>query len=1554
MKRQFKSQASSGRLGGFGTSGFGSTQSSALSYIQEPLDYSLIEDANIVVAFKNLNKKDGTTKAKALEDLQNYVLAENGEINQAILEAWVRVFPRLSIDNARRVRQLAHSLTGQLSAKCGKRIAKYLTQLSGPWLAGTFDTDRAAAKAATDSLKMVFPSQDKIDGLRRTFQDSILQYCKDALLNETVQTLSDERAVSADDAEATHARVIATSITVISSLLEHLSDDDISKQSHTYDLVFSDKKLWESAIHPDGSVRKAIHRLVRVALHKRNAFVGDHLKLASNAYIYKGLTSDQTGSAADYAQTLDLLTRSAPKVWTDAYNGKKPAISRLRQCLKNGSYSGPPSFWDALRSVFRNLPSDVLPTSYDEIAELLAAARDGVGKREERLNSSSSWLTYFTILDVAAQPLSDEDCEKLFDAFALPLVRQYVCPQDKSAQWNIAGARAAPTVAQIALVKRIAPLLEKQWQSLADQLIDLAKTSQPEQSKDFDTSQKQVAAAGERWSSLQQELLSEKSGMPDTAIDVFMTANTKILKDATALLNARNGKPYGAAAIIEHQLKASGPRLLAHEDFKTSLIEFLLTGLPALVLSPSQKHLVRCLYTVFPEAESTKAFENALEGILSSQEPEASKVQRLRTLFPVDTPKAAIQLANASSSLQSYLSRLSAGNIDTNTSDLVSALLALGVVRVETSDEILSNLTNRLSLSGPEAQSSLAAFEKLVTSNEQAVKSFMAGPTGAGELLLPSVLRLEQSPDDVLADKASTISNQLTSAMGSAVPGAKYGIILQNLEKISTASLPMDTVLDLVSKVGSDDSQLEELLPNIDTFYNAVVAAVESPMPSLALLSPLGGAVHLSQAEARKSAEASRYDAEGLSQALRIAMYLARVLNRTDQQLSASTDIAFYLALMSVCVLLAEDATSVLGANDLWKREEAQALEHEIMDFVVDANAVLRLHSERLARSLASEQEPLFSSLASLQERAGKGSPLAYYAALAAVKAHQNAFELHGYTTEQTTASADTLKSLRSAKDPLALVSHIVGYSQPMAGSQSLTRVCNELVADITALDVEASEEAALESLVVLNAILYTQEDVTAAVAKNRIIFLVKRVIAWLDTDASLVVQSEICKALIKLIPGMADMYGEHWAQINAWLIAFWRSSATEMADGSVVSETGVLLAHASLKLLATLQTLERSEEVSDDLIESLKESKDSISEGLISLLQTSSGLSDENHKPLMVTNELLGRLVSQLPSKSLKDADDLFPLLYAPSLAVQGAAFDLLHKHIPAAQEQVSFDAALEDKTAHLPDELLSLIMNAPTLDTLADASFADAMPLQLQGFLNSWRILFDHFNGSSYRVKSDYVEQLKDGGYLIGLLDLTFDFLQLTTGRPVDASKFNVAEYTPRQEQHVETDVQWLLTHLYFLALSYLPSLVKAYVLDLRSRTVPQAIEKWTAKHISPLITVSSLKDVADWAEKSVKDDPDYENMTVKVGLRSKEINVGYMVDEQTMAIKVTLPDAYPLDAARVTSVNRVAVKEEKWQSWLRNCQGVITFSVSSHISHVPFGTTDMLDRMEASPTP
>lgn len=102
-KKQFRSQASSSRavsgafaasdgvLGPFDGGGFGGVSSSPLSYVYEPPDMSTISEPNIVVAFKNVQKKDSTTKAKALEDLLQYstALEKANGVENAVLDAWV-------------------------------------------------------------------------------------------------------------------------------------------------------------------------------------------------------------------------------------------------------------------------------------------------------------------------------------------------------------------------------------------------------------------------------------------------------------------------------------------------------------------------------------------------------------------------------------------------------------------------------------------------------------------------------------------------------------------------------------------------------------------------------------------------------------------------------------------------------------------------------------------------------------------------------------------------------------------------------------------------------------------------------------------------------------------------------------------------------------------------------------------------------------------------------------------------------------------------------------------------------------------------------------------------------------------------------------------------------------------------------------------------------------------------------------------------------------------------------------------------------------------------
>ena len=226
----------------------------------------------------------------------------------------------------------------------------------------------------------------------------------------------------------------------------------------------------------------------------------------------------------------------------------------------------------------------------------------------------------------------------------------------------------------------------------------------------------------------------------------------------------------------------------------------------------------------------------------------------------------------------------------------------------------------------------------------------------------------------------------------------------------------------------------------------------------------------------------------------------------------------------------------------------------------------------------------------------------------------------------------------------------------------------------------------------------------------------------------------------------------------------------------------------------------------------------------------------DESHQPRKIVNQLLARLILSLPREAVRDAKDLYPVLTSESSALQQSAYEILHLSIPTKQEQISLDAALSKEfTPKLPEELLSLILTTPSLDSTADASFQSTMPATLRGYLLSWILVFDHWTNASYKIQASYVECVKEGIYLTSLLNLISNSLVNSRLKPVDASKFEIESYLPGSAETTEKDVQWILIHLYYLSLKRLPSLSRSWWRDDISRQTLIAVESWTEKYVS-----------------------------------------------------------------------------------------------------------------------
>ncbi|KAI4752572.1 hypothetical protein E4T52_15222 [Aureobasidium sp. EXF-3400] len=1547
MKKAFRPQASSARSvggsgfgGGFGGTGFG-VSSSPLSWIGEPPDLSNISDPNVGVAFKNLTKKDSTTKTKALEELQQYVSVPDQQIEEPVLEAWVKLYPRLSIDSARRVRQLAHNVLGHIATKSGKRMAKHMSRIAGPWLAGAQDSDRAAARAAQDALKLVFNTPEKLQSLGKAFQQPILEHCRDALLNETVQTLSDERSVSPADAQATYSRVVATSIAVISNLLNDLAPEEIVKQQETYEGIVGQSKIWELASYKeDVVVRRSTHRFLRTCLTKQKTAVEANLSTIGEAYISKALPHDQTGSSYDFMLALVELTDAFPQAWTTSYTSKKPAGTRLRGCIKRGSQAGPAEFWTNAWLLFSKLPTEVLPQKYSEAEELLNAVHDGVGQKDDRFNASAAWFTYFKILDLVqnSASLSDEEHETLLNKMAVPAIEQYLRPSSSTSDWLISGAKPAWNVSKAAFCKRLPTVLEKKWPEYATLLIEDIRTSLPEQAKDFEKSQAHIASATGRWASLQSELLREEYQLPESLQAVFSQSAKDIIKASLETLRSRNGKPYGAAAAVDELQNHCKALLAKDQETQDIIATFVVEDLPELVSSPSQRQFVSLLYHFQTDSRFGEAWNKTANAIGNSPDSD-EKLNAFQDLLASPRVKPAAELAAQNGDIQAFLQRQFKSSLETGQQwSFVSGILkgTPSVASTETVDSMLADLTASLSVSD-KAGSALDGLQEISRSNKTLVKEHIKKPSGSQ--LLPNLLLLEESADETLAAKASSISKSIvTEADKAGSQTILFDVVHQSLRDVSSSSLPMPQVLDMATNL-IQESDLEQkkqevskqALPDLES-WRAAIAPFTGTAPSIALAitSVLGGATYLVDPETNSDSSKVLRDADGLSQALRFAMYTSRVFSNRAllQALEPETQTELFQLFYITHILLTESISLTAQGGLASPNPETEA---EVVEFVNEANKLIGDCFQQY-EDASSSYAFVGTVLDNFFDNSKGSSTSAFYHAQALSHALGDLESIHGGSHAKVQEYEDKALQLYKAKDVMPFTACTSGLKESLSESKKLDRQTNELVADLTGLDAVQSPEKVITKLVMLNALFPDSKQADSIVAKQRLIFLMKHILPWLENDEVVTpIKAETCKTLLFVLPGVSDIYGEHWSQILAFLTHTWDLGFVrdETAD-----ENRMALVYTTLQLSSILRRLKSSEEPNDDLVDAWKESSEVLYMGLMNLVRQGQGQSDEHHEPLKALFQSLGSEVAKWSTGEIEDEAELYPLLYTPSKALQKTAFDILHRVIPAAQEQVSFDAALEKKAAKLPEELLSLLLAPPTLDSLADASFRIGIPHELQAYLYSWQLVFDHFANSSYQVKSDYVEALREGEYLGHLLELTWELLGHVRGRPVDVSKYDVRRFDYLDQQgdleglSADKRMHWLLAHLYYQSLMHVPSLTKTQFLAIKSRQTGLAVESWTAKYIAPLIVSASLDSVSQWAD-AVKTDPEYEGWSAKVSPRSREVQFSYLVDEQTMSIVIRLPETYPLASARVEGLNRVAADERKWQSWLRNCQGVIQFS-------------------------
>ncbi|KAG6877121.1 hypothetical protein C0993_010124 [Termitomyces sp. T159_Od127] len=264
--------------------------------------------------------------------------------------------------------------------------------------------------------------------------------------------------------------------------------------------------------------------------------------------------------------------------------------------------------------------------------------------------------------------------------------------------------------------------------------------------------------------------------------------------------------------------------------------------------------------------------------------------------------------------------------------------------------------------------------------------------------------------------------------------------------------------------------------------------------------------------------------------------------------------------------------------------------------------------------------------------------------------------------------------------------------------------------------------------------------------------------------------------------------------------------------------------------------------------------------------------------------------------------------LVTDPSVEVQKMAYHFLTLAAKKRTEYLVIEAGVDAEGAanmDLSEDLLGLLQrNVAIEDAHSESS-------NVFGYLLAWMLLFDLFHGSSLKVRSSYIEQLRNLNVVVAyFIPTILTLLRLDQG-PHKAFKLDIWAVDEFHIEYYQAGTKFglpvLAAHLYYRALLTVPSLIHTYT----SQCFSPVIIRTELAHVKSPESTSNLVD---------------ENFTVKVANSVNEVVASYSVDEHQLEIKLKIPVDWPLHKIEIKDLKRVGVDENRWRAWILAIQQII----------------------------
>ncbi|SMN22059.1 similar to Saccharomyces cerevisiae YMR247C RKR1 RING domain E3 ubiquitin ligase [Maudiozyma saulgeensis] len=1474
---------------------------------------------NLRLIFKSLLKRDDTTKEKALNDLNGLIdddlskqLGKESQFNDDIfLICWSQIFAKLITNESKSIRISSNSFTIKLISLLNKSISKFLKDFIPFLLLGTCDTDSMVSKTCKTEFEKCFNNdQMKLNALWKVFQEQIICLIKEILVNESVDTISDQRYIDAEEARFKYNRLSTSAINLL--ILTINANDETYVKADFKDIykdILSSGSFWKSFnllttfnLKKYQSILNLIYILYSTKFFKYNK---DIFKTAIRN-MFKSLTQINKKNIANLNTLIPMILDTLVKL-TEYKDGRiwsydKDSNKKLQEFLSVTS-------------------KNVTPHYYDNLFQLYNAT-----KPLNLLEVEKEWLPIWE------NSLGALNNKPFIGRYGAQLFSEFWKNFHKFLEQN-------PEINEEHLQGCIMKTL-KNGNSM-DALPDLKNVFQDIVRADH---------LEELFENTISQLDAESAQLPKHYIYNILTillvcpSNEDSLKKlSTFALEKLSNDP---SPVVQQELFTLCKKLI---DSKSNAIGEELSNviyeLPTWVEKSNYKSAMDILikYSNSEFIETSDNWQSSIQDFFTVCLSLDIKSSEIITLMASINRNCYEQLVLSDDTVKNYVENY----IDSFSFESVDDLKTLFQSHL-IDDHLLLRIFTKA-----EASNKIPEFVQCASLLSNQLKKYLFLDSS---FLFKTMFVISDDTTNKVYDMVSTSIGKSTSDDNNSISIKLCSIVINHIRHsqviitdTNAKELPCLNIAKDIIKLNPET--IRHFIPiQIDEFFLEYVPHIDSRISITSTMSINSFLIPLDD---------EIQDISKWLEVIKVGLFLDYLVSENEHLLSDEL-----IVLFSIIAELADDYNAISDTPD----PLICNFTHTLVKSEISKDICLENTLAAISGNDGDTENILSVILSNINDVTTFYKLRVLHRVLENENDQMSKLTLISFIPKIEKYVIDAVRGKDINPSRYLLSAVLLSLLSEIPENETCSKLRTLLAADCIGVresELLQEKNKTKQSLILLLTMLRVDSASVGIndfvpIAPQRLNMVLKTIEKWLDSDIiyepSFIGMRLILLNFFYLImkyPAVVDM-NEHLLDIASKLLVD-SLSMCQLDDTQYLFS----LRKYSLQLCNTVEQFNSSDAFTDEFA-------DDINDNIQELCFIEFKSESNNQISMSFYRQLFNFISSNIKSKDLLSYYDRFFkafLSFEPntfkSVGQKRVITLVLGKIIKERQQNqvIEFELKQQQLHPHSHEDEDIFFDAREDLDNNSDDSSDDdndfKIPLELINKLNdnfpveyleycektefitylwNWHLTLQFFENISYKMRQLYIEQLKEHDLINKMFDFISDQIDLNEINFFEEqlAGYNIGHYAKMENEFMthnedlSNESKYLMAHLMYELFNNVGSLTSAWFLNIRDRSLQNKIDKFVSQFISPLLISSEIDAVSKKVEELEKKD---DALSIKINQVTNEIKASYLIDEQNLVISFKLPSNYPLNNVDVIGVSRVGITEQKWKQWIMSTQHVIT---------------------------